>query len=263
MNLPRQEGPTAASKTTGRSQPATGRRIAPVTLAVDVGGSGIKAEKLDERGRALSERARIPTPESATPRAVLAVIRKLAAMQAPFGRVSVGFPGVVKDGVIYSAPNLGKGWNNFKLAEALRRKLGRPTRVANDADVQGLGCVTGRGVELVITLGTGLGSVVFVGGRRIHLELGHHPFRKGKTYEELLGHRALKRSGKKKWNRRLAEAIDELARTFNYDRLYVGGGNAKFIAIKLAANTRIVSNEQGLLGGTKLWSDPADPRPAR
>lgn len=253
----------AASRTQGRPKSANGRRGALVTLAVDVGGTGIKAEKLDEQGRAVSDRRRIPTPRNATPRAVVGVIRKLAAMQGAFDRVSVGFPGVVKDGVIYTAPNLGKGWNNFKLAEVVRRRLGRPVRVANDADVQGLGCVTGGGVELVITLGTGFGSVIFVGKHRIHLELGHHPFRKGKTYEDLLGHRALKKGGKKKWNRHLAEAIDEMVRTFNYDRLYIGGGNAKFIRIKLPANARVVSNEQGLLGGIKLWSEPAGAGKAR
>ena len=229
----------------------------PRTLAVDIGGSAIKAEVLDERGKPVSERTRIPTPRNATPRKVIAVIMKLAEKQAPFQRVSVGFPGVVKGGVAYTAPNLGKGWNNFALEQALRRKLRRPVIVANDADVQGLGCVTGRGIELVITLGTGLGSVIFVDGRRIHLELGHHPFRKGKTYEDELGHLALKNKGKTKWNKHLAEAIDEFARAFNYDRLYIGGGNTKFIKIKLPPNAKIVANEEGLLGGIKLWSNAA------
>jgi polyphosphate glucokinase len=179
---------------------------------------------------------------------------KLAGLHGPFERVSVGFPGVVKGGVVYSAPNLGKGWKDFKLAAALKKSLARPVRVANDADVQGLGSVRGRGVELVITLGTGFGSVVFIDGHRIHLELGHHPFRKGKTYEDELGHRALEKKGKKKWNRLLGKAIIELDRAFDYDRLYLGGGDAKYIAIRLPPNVKIVSNLQGLLGGIKLWA---------
>jgi polyphosphate glucokinase len=222
-------------------------------MAVDIGGTGIKAETLDERGKPVTKRIRIPTPERATPRKVIAVIRKLAKSQGSFDRVSVGFPGVTKGGVIYSALNLGRGWNNFDLESALRKKLDRPVRVANDADVQGLGCTSGKGNELVITLGTGFGSVLFVDGHRIHLELGHHPFRKGKTYEDLLGHKALKKAGKNKWNRHLRQAVDELARTFSYDRLYIGGGNARHIDFKLPANVKIVSNLEGLLGGIALW----------
>ena len=208
---------------------------------------------LDERGRPLTDRARIPTPKGATPRQVIAIIRKLAAGEGKFDRVSVGFPGVTKNGVIYTAPNLGKGWNNFALEQKLRRALKRPVRVANDADVQGLGSVTGHGVELVITLGTGVGSVVFVNGNRIHLELGHHPFHKGKTYEDELGHRMLLKKGKKWWNKRLREAIEDLKTAFNYDRLYIGGGDAKFIRFEPPEGVKIVSNEEGLLGGIKLW----------
>jgi polyphosphate glucokinase len=226
---------------------------APRTLSFDIGGTGIKAELLDERGRPLTDRARIPTPTGATPRQVIAIIRKLAAGEGKFDRVAVGFPGVTKNGVIYTAPNLGKGWNNFALEQKLRRALKRPVRVANDADVQGLGSITGHGVELVITLGTGVGSVIFVNGNRIHLELGHHPFHKGKTYEDELGHRMLLKKGKKWWNKRLREAIEDLKTAFNYDRLYIGGGDAKFIRFEPPEGVKIVSNEEGLLGGIKLW----------
>jgi polyphosphate glucokinase len=234
---------------------------APRTLCFDIGGTGIKAELLDERGRPLTDRARIPTPKGATPRQVVAIIRKLAAGEGKFDRVAVGFPGVTKNGVIYTAPNLGKGWNNFALEQKLRRALKRPVRIANDADVQGLGSVTGHGVELVITLGTGVGSVVFVNGNRIHLELGHHPFHKGKTYEDELGHRMLLKKGKKWWNKRLREAIEDLNTTFNYDRLYIGGGDAKFIRFEPPERVKIVSNEEGLLGGIKLWQG-IDAKPA-
>ncbi len=212
------ENPKPVSKP---SSPVRGSaKKAPRTLCVDIGGTGIKAELLDERGRPLTDRARIPTPKGATPRQVIAIIRKLAKGEGKFDRVSVGFPGVTKNGVIYTAPNLGKGWNNFALEQKLRRALERPVRVANDADVQGLGAVSGHGVELVITLGTGVGSVIFVDGNRIHLELGHHPFHKGKTYEDELGHRMLLKKGKKWWNKRLREAIEDLKTAFNYDRLY-------------------------------------------
>jgi polyphosphate glucokinase len=247
------ESPKPASTS---SSPTRGSaKKAPRTLAVDIGGTGIKAELLDERGRPLTDRARIPTPASATPRQVMAIVGKLAKIEGRFDRVSVGFPGVTKNGVIYTAPNLGKGWNNFALERKLSRVLKRPVRVANDADVQGLGSVTGRGVELVITLGTGVGSVIFVDGHRIHLELGHHPFHKGKTYEDELAHRTLLKKGKKWWNKRLREAIEDLKVAFNYDRLYLGGGDAKFIRFEPPEGVKIVSNLEGLLGGIKLWQD--------
>jgi polyphosphate glucokinase len=251
-------GQVAAKQPAAAKPPASAKQAAPksiVTLAVDIGGTGIKAASLDEKGKMITEREKIKTPHNATPKKVLAIVAKLAKMAGAFDRASAGFPGVIKDGVVYTAPNLGKGWENFPLEAELRKKLGRPVRIANDADVQGLGCVTGHGDELVITLGTGFGSVLFVDGHRIHLELGHHPFHNGNTYEDELGNQAFLKKGKKKWNKHLREAIDELAKTFNYDRLYIGGGNAASIDFKLPPNVRVVSNTEGLLGGIKLWQD--------
>jgi polyphosphate glucokinase len=239
----------------------------PTTLAVDIGGSGIKALRLDSAGKPIGKRLRFPTPKHARPEDVIDIIRKLAKGQGAFDRVSVGFPGVVKDGVIYTAVNLGKGWAGFDLGRAVARKLKKPVRVANDADIQGLGCVTGRGLELVVTLGTGFGSVLFADGNRVHLELGHHPFHKGKTYEDELGERALKKQGRKKWNRLLREAIADLQRTFNYDALYIGGGNSRLLDFKLPAGVKTISNKNGLLGGIALWREPArqadEPPPPR
>jgi len=253
------ENPKTASKPSSAARGS--EKKAPRTLCVDIGGTGIKAELLDERGRPLTDRARILTPKNATPRQVIAIIRKLAKPEGKFDRVSVGFPGVTRNGVIYTAPNLGKGWNNFALEQELRSALKRPVRVANDADIQGLGAVSGRGVELVITLGTGVGSVIFVNGNRIHLELGHHPFHNGKTYEDELGHRMLLKKGKKWWNKRLREAIEDLKIAFNYDRLYIGGGDTKFIRFEPPEGVKIISNEDGLLGGIKLWQS-VDAKPA-
>jgi polyphosphate glucokinase len=244
--------PPAAAKPSAPAKQAAPKST--TTLAVDVGGTGIKAAALDEKGKMITERQKIKTPHNATPKKVIAIIQELATMTSGFDRASVGFPGVIKSGVVYTVVNLGKGWNNFPL-ESAQKKLKCPVRIANDADVQGLGCVTGRGDELVITLGTGVGSVLFVDGHRIHLELGHHPFRDGKTYEDELGNRAFVKKGKKKWNKHLHEAIDEMSKTFNYDRLYIGGGNAATINFKLPSNVRVVSNTEGLLGGIKLWQD--------
>jgi polyphosphate glucokinase len=122
--------------------------------------------------------------------------------------------------------------------------------------MQGLGAIQGKGVEMVITLGTGFGSALFVDGRLVpNLEMGHHPFRKGETYEQQLGRVALEKVGNDKWNRRLLKAIATLQHLFNYDYLYIGGGEATRIKIKLPTNVKIIPNITGLLGGIALWRD--------
>jgi polyphosphate glucokinase len=226
----------------------------PATLAVDIGGTGLKLMVLDSDGKPLTERLRVPTPTPPTPARVLTALDNLKAGVPPFGRASVGFPGVVKRGVTFTAVNLHPKWLGFNLQAALEKRWKVPIRVANDAAVQGYAAVRGRGVEMILTVGTGLGSALFSGGRLCPgLELGHHPWQKNKTYEEFLGKQALKKYGQKRWNRLLERAIQQTAATFNWDYLYIGGGNAKKITFQLGENVQIVSNEDGLLGGVALW----------
>ena len=227
----------------------------PRTLAIDIGGSVLKAAVLDRRGRPLAPPGMTPTPRPATPAAILAALRGLVATGPRFERVAMGFPGVVVDGVVRTAANLHPSWIGVDLARRMRRLTARPTRVANDADVQGLAVISGRGVELVITLGTGVGSALFIDGRLVpNLELGHHPFLGDRTYEELLGDRAMKRAGKALWFRRLREAIEMLQQTFNCRRLYLGGGNARLLPARMGPEVTTVSNVAGLLGGHRLWA---------
>lgn len=224
-----------------------------LTLAVDIGGSGIKIMLLDDSGEPISDRKRLKTPQPATPKAVLETIETLAKPET-FARVAVGFPGVIRQGIVETAVNLDSSWIGFNLATELSHKLGKPVRVANDADIQGWGAISGKGVELVITLGTGFGSALFINGELVpNLEMGHHPFRKGETYEEQLGRKALEKEGEKKWNSRLEKAIANLEHLFNYDHLYIGGGETKNISFKLPSNAKIVPNLAGLLGGIKLF----------
>lgn len=226
------------------------------TLAVDIGGSGIKAIVLDTSGNPQTERSRVETPQPALTQPVISAISSLAAAQGEFDRVSVGFPGVVRRGVTETAANLDPEWIGFDLGSALVQSLAKPVRVANDADMQGLGATSGQGVELVITLGTGFGSALFLEGKLVpNLELGHHPFRKGETYEEQLGRRALDEVGSKKWNLRLEKAIASIQHLFNCDRLYIGGGEAKKVTLDLPSNVKIIPNLSGLLGGIALWQD--------
>ncbi|MEM1251636.1 MAG: ROK family protein [Cyanobacteria bacterium P01_H01_bin.21] len=243
--------------TTNQSaQPAAANADAATTLAIDIGGSGTKVILLDSSGQPLGERARLKTPSPATPDAVMATIEKLVADQPPFDRVSVGFPGVVRHGVVYTAVNLTKAWVGYPLADQLSQRLKRPVKVANDADIQGFGAISGHGVELVVTLGTGFGSALFVDGHLVpNLEMAHHRFRKSETYEEQLGRAALEKIGKEKWNRRLQKAIESLEHLFNYDRLYIGGGETKNITFELPDNATTVPNVLGLLGGIALWQD--------
>lgn len=225
------------------------------TLSVDIGGSGVKVMILDVNGNPITERARLDTPQPATPEPILNALAQLASSSGEFDRVSVGFPGVVRGGVTETAANLHPDWLGFDLANQLSKRLQRPVRVINDADMQGLGTVVGKGVELVITLGTGFGSALFVYGKLVpNLEMGHHRFRKGESYEEQLGRAALEKIGALKWNSRLEKAIASLQHLFNYDFLYIGGGEAKFVKINLPPNIKIISNLNGLLGGIALWN---------
>jgi polyphosphate glucokinase len=231
-------------------------KLGPTTLAIDVGGSHVKASVLDHRGHMLHERVRVETPKRLTPQKLVALIAGLLPPLPRFDRVSVGFPGVVRDGVVRTAPNLGtERFHGFNLARALERKLGKPVRVENDADVQGLAVVRGKGVEMVITLGTGFGSSIFVNGRLgPHLELAHHMFRKDKTYEDELGEAARVRCGNDSWQRHVVEAIDSLRNLTNFDHLYIGGGNARLLDLKLPRDVSLVSNTAGIIGGVRLWA---------
>jgi polyphosphate glucokinase len=239
------------SKSGRTSSPKTSN---PITISIDIGGSGLKAMLLDAKGRPVSERQRVATPAVPTPRAVLKGLEELRKALPNFDRVSIGFPGVVKKGVTYTAANLHGMWYGFPLESELAKLWKKPVRLANDASVQGYGCIKGNGVELAITLGTGLGSSLFTDGRLCPgLELGHHPWKRDREYEDYLGRRGLDKYGKKRWNQLLQEAIEQTAKLFNWDHLYLGGGNAKKIDFKPGKNVEIVSNEAGLLGGVALW----------
>jgi polyphosphate glucokinase len=251
--------PAESPMTRVPSQASRGRRANaradPRTLALDVGGTGLKAAILDAKGNLISDRVRAPTPARRSPVVLVQAVVDLVAPLGAYDRVSVGFPGVVRDGVVRTAPNFASGrWRGFDLARALIRSLNRPVRVLNDADVHGLAVIAGRGVELVITLGTGVGSAFFRDGILMpHLELSQHPVHDGRTYDEYLGDRARKRVGRRKWNRRVHRVLGILETVFNFDRLYIGGGNAARINGRLGRRVRVVDNTAGLLGGVALW----------
>jgi polyphosphate glucokinase len=244
----------------------------PRTLAIDVGGSGLKATVLSPDGEMLSERARRETPYPCTPQVLLDELETLAATQPAYDRVSVGFPGAIRRGRVREVPAFsrrGPGkppdpelvaqWTGFELEAALSERFGKPTRVANDADVQGCAVISGRGMELVITLGTGVGTAVFFDGVLLpHMELSHSTF--GSTSIEVAcGDHERKEIGKEAWRARVMEALDAFEAMVLPDHLYIGGGNAKRLdPDKLGPNRSLVPNVSGLLGGIALWERTGD-----
>ena len=232
----------------------------PRTLAIDIGGTGIKAALLDETGKMIGTRQRVPTPaKPIAPDELVRAIDQVAAPLGAFERVSVGFPGYVREGRVVTAPHLGTdALAGFDLQAVLAEHLGKPVRVLNDADVQGFGAIKGQGIEMVLTLGTGAGTAIFRDGEVMpHLELSHHPVSGNKTYDEYVGNAARRKKGKKTWNKRVAKVIGILREVVRFDHLYIGGGNAKDITFELPPDVTTVSNTDGLTGGIRLWrKDP-------
>jgi len=228
-------------------------------LSIDIGGSRIKGILLDKEGNTLVDYQRITTPKFPTPENVLDGIRELSTGFNGFTKVAVGFPGYVRGGMVYTAPNLGTNkWRKTNFAEALENLLQRPVRVVNDADLQGLGVAAGQGLEMVITLGTGFGTSLLMDGQLLpHLEIGQHPFTRRKTYDQYVGNSAYQDIGQEKWNRRLQKVIRVLKTVFNYDHLFISGGNAKRITVDLDQNITLVTNLDGIRGGARLWARDA------
>ena len=224
-------------------------------LAIDIGGSHIKGTVLDSEGNFLQKYQKKDTPSPATPEKVLETIKEIAAFFPEYDRIAVGFPGYVKDGVIKTAPKLGMdSWKDYPLAKKLQDGLAKPALVINDADYQGLALASGKGLEMVITLGTGFGSALVMDGILYpHLEMSQHPFTKKKNYNDYIGQEALDKLGKKKWNKHFKKVLKVLKTVFNYDHLYISGGNSELINFPLDENISVCGNKDGIKGGAVLW----------
>jgi len=249
----------------------------PLTLAVDVGGTGIKASVLDKEGNMVAQKVRIATPYPFRPENLLEIVNQLSSQLPAYDRVSLGFPGVIRKGKVLTAPHFvslgGPGikvepdkdllelWTGFDINQELSALLAKPVRSANDAELQGIAVIEGKGLELVLTLGTGLGSALFYEGQVApHLELAHHPFRKGETYNDQLGNAAFEKIGKQKWRSRVSMAIGNFQVLLNYDKCYIGGGNAEFLEGYIEEKVTFVKNIAGILGGIKLWEEGLFPQ---
>ena len=226
----------------------------PRTLSIDIGGSYLKASVLDEAGKMLEAEVKLKTPDPCPPKVMVKALLALVDPLTDYDRISVGFPGVVAKGHVLTAPHFGnRVWRDYPLADTLADRLERPVHILNDAEVQGYGVIAGRGLELVLTLGTGAGTALFRDGELMpHMELAQHPIRGRKTYNDYIGDRALKKEGKNKWNRRVRRTIKILHRLLNYDVLYIGGGNSGAVSIP-PDGVFIVDNTAGITGGVRLW----------
>ncbi len=237
------------------------------TLGIDVGGSGVKGSVLDAEGQMITERVRLDTPYPCPPSLLVSTIDEVASQLPKANRVSVGFPGLVRDGKVVHVPSLSRleyggaedpamaaRWHGFDLAGALSENFGLPTKVVNDADMQGCAVAQGNGFEFVMTLGTGVGTALFNDGKLLeHLELSHGPFKKS-TFDLVLGNAGRKSIGKKKWNKLVLEAIHWFDEMLFFDTIYIGGGNAKHLnADQLPPKAEIVPNSAGITGGVRVW----------
>ncbi|GAA4441840.1 ROK family protein [Phytohabitans houttuyneae] len=243
------------------------------TLAIDCGGGGIKASVLDEAGTMRAQPVRVPTPYPLPPTLFVQTLSDLAGKLPTADRVTVGMPGMIRHGVVVATPHyvtrngprtkvdvdLVGQWAGFDARTALKDAFGLPTLVLNDAEVHGAGVVAGTGLELVFTLGTGLGCALFDGGILApHLELSQAPVRWGMSYDTYIGEHERRRLGDAFWSRRIRAIVDGLRPVFLWDRLYIGGGNARRIRpeqlTRMGDDVVIVPNTAGIIGGVRAWS---------
>lgn len=243
-----------------------------ITLSMDCGGSFIKSSVLDENGTMRAHEVRVETPYPLGPERFVSTLADIAKQLPPADRVTVGMPGMIRHGVVIHTPHyinvrgpftrrdpaLLVAWDGFDARTALQQELGMPALVLNDAEVHGAGVVTGAGLELVLTLGTGLGCALFDGGILApHIELSHAPVRTTLTYDEWIGEEAHRRVGDLFWSRRILKMVEGLRPVFLWDRLYLGGGNSRLISSehqrRMGDDVVIVPNSAGIIGGVRAW----------
>ena len=242
------------------------------TLTVDCGGTGIKASVLDKGGKVLIDFSYLKTPYPLSPSKLISIINDFVKADNRIKRVTVGLPGMIRGGKVIviphyvnasgprgvADPHLKKAWYGFDMQSMLKKKLKLPTLVLNDAEVHASAVITGKGLETVLTFGTGLGSAIFSDGVIApHLEISHATIRYGKSIDSWIGEQARRRLGNQLWSRRVKSLIQELYPMIIWDKLYIGGGNAQRISKSALKSfdykVKIIPNSAGVTGGVKAW----------
>lgn len=243
-----------------------------LTLTVDCGGGGIKASVLNSAGTMTAPAVRTATPYPLPPELLVSTIAALAAELPEANRLTVGMPGMIRHGIVIATPHyvtrdgprskilpyLQDAWHHFDMRRALEKELGVETLVLNDAEVAGAGVITGTGLEMIVTLGTGLGNAIFDGGKLApHVELSQGPVKWGLTYDDYVGEHERLRLGDAHWSRRIRRVVAGLRAMYMWDRLYLGGGNSARITpthrARLGEDVVIVPNDAGVRGGVRAW----------
>jgi len=248
-----------------------------LTLSIDCGGTGIKGSVLDELGQMTAEQVRVRTPYPLPPDRFIGILAGLGRELPKADRVTVGMPGMIRHGRVVSTPHyvtkhgphtqvipdLVDQWRNFDVRAAMETELELPTIVLNDAEVAGAGAVTGFGFEVVLTLGTGLGCAIFDDGHLLpHLEVSRAPVRRGRIYDTYIGDATRKRMGDYAWSRRVRDVLIGLRPMFEWDRLFLGGGNSSLLEqrdlLEVGGSILVVPNSAGIVGGVRAWDLEVD-----
>ena len=218
----------------------------PKILVIDVGGTHVKVRVTGQR-----EERKIDSGPTMTAARMVREVESLVE-DWTYDVISIGYPGTVIHGrPVHEPHNLGGGWVSFNFAKA----LGRPVKMINDAAMQALGSYKG-GSMLFLGLGTGLGSAMIIDGILEPMELAHLPYKKGKTYEDYVGDRALKHLGKKKWRRYVADVVTRLKNALEADYVVLGGGNSRHLK-DLPPGAELGDNGNAFIGGIRLWKEKA------
>ena len=229
----------------GATRARRGRKLAHRILAIDLGGTHVKVLLHGECDVRMADSGRDFGPAD-----LVRTVRTLARGWR-YDVIAMGYPGVVWHGRPFmDPPNLGPGWSKFDLPKAFRR----PMRIINDAAMQAIGSYHG-GRMLFLGLGTGLGAALIFDGEIEATELGHLPYRKGRSYESWLGKHGLKRLGRKKWERAVFDVTERLREAFRVEYVVIGGGNAKKLK-SLPEGAQLGDNNNALKGAFALWLDP-------
>jgi predicted NBD/HSP70 family sugar kinase len=212
-------------------------------LVIDIGGSNVKI-----LATGAQERIKIPSGPEFTPAQMVDLVKEFSSIWE-YDKISMGFPGVVKNNKLVSEPvNLGGGWSTFDYQKA----FGKPIKIVNDAAMQAVGNYEGKKL-LFLGLGTGLGTAMIINHTIVPIEGGHLPYKKS-TFETYINKTYLQRKGSKKWEKHVLKTVDIFTDAFQPEDVVIGGGNSKLLT-QVPEGCRLGTNQNAFIGGFRLWEE--------